>query len=191
MLKLLSSWKGAVEIDGEKFDSVQDALRASKTFDKKIHIVLHSDVQDVTQSTTDSSKQTIAQATDSTEYEIKVKKYMTQQATPAFDFMAKWNNDKPMPMRIMRGTVEKETRGMVYMNLHGFAQKTITCACCGKELTNPISRYYGIGPICLSKLGIVNAIDDVENIKEQLVNIKWSGWIIRSAITERKEIKND
>ena len=189
MLKLLSSWKGAVEIDGERFDSVEDALRASKTFDKKIHIVLHSSMQNVTQSTTDSSKQTIEQATDSTEYEIKVKKYMTQQATPAFDFMAKWNNDKPMPMRIMRGTVEKETRGMVYMNLHGFAQKTITCACCGKELTNPISRYYGIGPICLSKLGIVNAIDDVENIKEQLVNIKWSGWIIKSSIIERKEIK--
>lgn len=191
MLKLLSSWKGAVEIDGKRFDSVQDAVNASVTFDKKMHIVLHSDVQNVTQSTTDSSKQTIAQATDSTEYEIKVKKYMTQQATPAFDFMAKWNNDKPMPMRIMRGTIEKETRGMVYMNLHGFAQKTITCACCGKELTNPISRYYGIGPICLSKLGIVNAIDDVENIKEQLVNIKWSGWIIKSSIIERKEIKND
>lgn len=191
MLKLLSSWKGAVEIDGKRFDSVQDAVNASVTFDKKMHIVLHSDVQKSVQSTTDSSKQTIEQAIDKTEYEIKVKKYMTQQATPAFDFMAKWNNDKPMPMRIMRGTVEKETRGMVYMNLHGFAQKTITCACCGKELTNPISRYYGIGPICLSKLGIVNAIDDVENIKEQLVNIKWSGWIIRSAITERKEIKND
>ena len=188
MLKLLSSWKGAVEIDGERFDSVQDALRASKTFDKKMHIVLHSDVQKSTQSTTDSLKQKIEQADDSTEYEIKVKKYMTQPATPSFDFMAKWNDDKPMPMRIMRGTVEKETRGMVYMNLHGFAQKTITCACCGKELTNPISRYYGIGPICLGKLGIVNAIDDIENIKEQLVNVKWSGWIIKSSILERKEI---
>lgn len=188
MLKLLSSWKGAVEIDGEKFDSVEDALRASKTFDKKIHIVLHSSMQNVTQSTTDSLKQTIEQADNSTEYEIKVKKYMTQPATPAFDFMAKWNDDKPMPMRIMRGAVEKETRGMVYMNLHGFAQKTITCACCGKELTNPISRHYGIGPICLGKLGIVNAIDDIENIKEQLVNVKWSGWIIKSSILERKEI---
>ena len=191
MLKLIESWKGAVEINGEKYDSVQSALKAFSVSNDKIHIVLHSDVKNATQSMRASSKQTIEQSADKTEYRITVKKYMTQPATPSFDFMAKWNNNKPMPMRIMRGTIEKETRGMVYMNLHGFAQKTITCACCGKELTNPISRHYGIGPICLGKLGIVNAIDDVENIKEQLVNIKWSGWVIRSAITEREEIKND
>lgn len=191
MLKLIESWKGAVEINGENYDSVQSALKAFSVSNDKIHIVLHSDVKNATQSMRASSKQTIEQSADKTEYRITVKKYMTQPATPSFDFMAKWNNNKPMPMRIMRGTIEKETRGMVYMNLHGFAQKTITCACCGKELTNPISRHYGIGPICLGKLGIVNAIDDVENIKEQLVNIKWSGWVIRSAITEREEIKND
>jgi hypothetical protein len=43
----------------------------------------------------------------------------------------------------------------------------------------------------LGKLGIVSAIDDVENIKEQLERIKWSGWIIKSSIINRKEIKND
>ena len=191
MLRLLSSWKGAVEIDGVKYDSVQDAQNALKSFSDKVHIKLHVSAENATQSKRDSLKQKIEQSTDKTEYKITVKKYMTQFSTPTFDFMAKWNNDNPMPMRTMVGTVEKETKGMVYMNLHGFAQKTITCACCGKELTNPISRHYGIGPICLSKLGIVNAIDDIENIKEQLVNVKWSGWIIKSAITERKEIKDD
>lgn len=188
MLKLIESWNGTVEINGVKYDSVIDAENALKSFSDKIHIVLHSKVENATEKRTDSLKQKIEQSADKTEYRITVKKYMTQYATPAFDFMAKWNDDKPMPMRTMTGTVEKETRGMVYMNLHGFAQKTITCACCGKELTNPISRHYGIGPICLSKLGIVNAIDDVENIKEQLVNVKWSGWIIKSSILKKELI---
>lgn len=46
---------------------------------------------------------------------IKVKAYMTKPATPQFDFMQKWNNNKPMPYRIMKGEKVKETKGMVYM----------------------------------------------------------------------------
>ena len=191
MLKLIESWKGAVEVDGVKYDSVQALTSSSKTFSDKVHIVLHANAKNVTEKRTELKKQSVEASTDNTEYRITVKKYMTQPASVGFDFMEKWNKNKPMPMRTMQGTVEKETRGMVYMNLHGFGQKTITCACCGKELTNPVSRHYGIGPICLGKLGIVSAIDDVENIKEQLERIKWSGWIIKSAIINRKEIKND
>lgn len=189
MLKLIESWKGAVEIDGVKYDSVEAFKSSSKTFSDKVHIILHASAKNVTEKHTDSEKHSIEQSIDKTEYRITVKKYMTQPASVGFDFMKKWNNNKPMPMRTMRGTIEKETRGMVYMNLHGFAQKTITCACCGKELTNPISRHYGIGPICLGKLGIVNQIDDIENIKEQLEKIKWSGWVIKSSILEKEEIK--
>ena len=191
MLKLIESWKGAVEVDGVKYDSVQALTSSSKTFSDKVHIVLHANAKNVTEKHTELKKQSVEASTDSTEYEITVKKYMTQPSSGSFDFMLKWNQNKPMPCVTMRGTVEKETRGMIYMNLHGFGQKTITCACCGKELTNPVSRHYGIGPICLGKLGIVSAIDDVENIKEQLERIKWSGWIIKSAIINRKEIKND
>ena len=187
MLKLIESWKGAVEVDGVRYDSIQALTSSSKTFSDKVHIVLHASAENVIEKRTASEKQSIS--TDSTEYRITVKKYMTQPASVGFDFMLKWNDNKPMPMRTMQGTVEKETRGMVYMNLHGFGQKTITCACCGKELTNPVSRHYGIGPICLGKLGIVNPIDDIENIKEQLEKIKWSGWIIKSSITNKEEIK--
>ena len=191
MLKLIESWKGAVEVDGVKYDSVQALTSSSKTFSDKVHIVLHASAENVTEKRTELKKQSVEASTDSIEYEITVKKYMTQPSSGSFDFMLKWNQNKPMPCVTMRGTVEKETRGMVYMNLHGFGHKTITCACCGRELTNPVSRHYGIGPICLGKLGIVSAIDDVENIKEQLERIKWSGWIIKSAIINRKEIKND
>lgn len=181
MLNLIKNWKGKVEVDGTEYDSVQDAIKRFKSVSGDIHIVLRSAKENPV-------KQTIERSEDTTEYEVTVKQYMTKKATPEFDFMAKWNNNNPMPMRIMRGTVEKETRGMVYMKLHGFAQETITCACCGKELTNPVSRYYGIGPICLGKLGIAREIDDIENIKEELVNIAWEGWVIKSAITSRKEV---
>lgn len=50
-------------------------------------------------------------------YKITVKKYMTEPATVNFDFQDKWNNGKPMPLRIMQGEAIKETRGMYYMKL--------------------------------------------------------------------------
>ena len=186
MLNLIKNWQGTVEIDGEEYESVQDAIERFKSVSDDIHIILKSSNKTTSNETTERSE---VKPTDSnTEYRITVKKYMTEPATPSFDFMAKWNDNNPMPMRIMTGTVEKETRGMIYMNLHGEGRETITCMCCGKELTNPVSRHYGIGPICMGKVGIARAVDDIENIKEDLVNIKWSGWIIKSAITEREEV---
>ena len=67
-------------------------------------------------------------------HKIEVKSYMLKKATPDFDFMQKWNNDGPMPLKIMVGTVVKETKGMVYMKLHGdiFEEKTCHCMKCGK-----------------------------------------------------------
>ena len=180
MITMMKNWKGRVEIDGIVYDSIEDAQTVFKNFSDDIHIKLLSNNKSTNTSVVTASDGTI-------EYEIEVKKYMTQKATPEFDFMAKWNNNEPMPMRIMQGTVEKETRGMVYMKLHGLAKPTITCYCCGKELTNPVSRHYGIGPICLGKLGITRDIDDIENIREELVNITWEGWVIKSAIINKKE----
>lgn len=180
MITMMKNWKGKVEIDGTVYDSIADAQSIFKSFSDDIHIKLLSNNKSTNTSV-------VTALDDAVEYEIEVKKYMTQPATPEFDFMAKWNNNEPMPMRIMQGTVEKETRGMVYMKLHGLAKPTITCYCCGKELTNPVSRHYGIGPICLGKLGITRDIDDIENIREELVNITWTGWIIKSAIINKKE----
>ena len=50
-------------------------------------------------------------------YKITVKKYMTEPATPNFDFQDNWNDGKPMPLCTMQGEVIKETRGMYYMEL--------------------------------------------------------------------------
>ena len=127
-------------------------------------------------------------------YKITVKKYMTEPATSNFDFQDKWNNGKPMPLCIMRGEVIKETRGMYYMNLQGKAEPTSRCLVCGKSLTNPVSKLYGIGPECSEKVGLIRIESEEEarekwnELVQQIGNIKWEGWVIKSAIKEWEEI---
>lgn len=127
-------------------------------------------------------------------YKITVKKYMTEPATINFDFQDKWNNGNPMPLCIMQGEVIKETRGMYYMNLQGKAEPTSRCLVCGKPLTNPISKLYGIGPECSEKVGLIRieseeeAKEKLKHIMEQINDISWSGWVIKSAIKEWEEI---
>lgn len=184
MINQLKNWPGEVEIDGQHYNSIQDALQRSPgDFNESTCIKLLCKQQNAV-----NESQTVQEA-HSDEVKITVKQYMTKPASPEFDFMLKWNNNVPMPMRTMIGKTEKETRGMVYMNLHGFGYPTVTCAVCGKELTNPVSRHYGIGPICLSKMGISRDIEDVDGIKEDLAKIEWSGWIIKSAIVDKEEVE--
>lgn len=127
-------------------------------------------------------------------YKITVKKYMTEPATANFDFQDKWNNGEPMPLCIMQGKVIKETRGMYYMNLEGKAEPTSRCSCCGRALTNPVSKLYGIGPECSEKVGIIRVESEEEarekwnELVQQIGNIKWEGWVIKSAIKEWEEI---
>lgn len=128
-------------------------------------------------------------------YKITVKKYMTQPATSNFDFQDKWNNGNPMPLCIMQGEVIKETRGMYYMSLKGKAESTSKCLVCGKKITNPISKIYGIGPDCSEKVGLIRieseeeAKEKLKHIMEQIDDISWTGWVIKSAIKEWKEIQ--
>ena len=127
-------------------------------------------------------------------YKITVKKYMTEPATANFDFQDKWNNGKPMPLCIMQGEVIKETRGMYYMDLQGKAEPTSKCLVCGKTLTNPISKLYGIGPECSDKVGLIRieseeeAKEKLKHIMEQIDDISWEGWVIKSAIKECEEV---
>ena len=178
MLTMLKDWKGDIEIDGKQIDDIS----GFKTLNNQIHIKLYPIGYKANNSKPDSNK-AVNRVDDKQEYKITVRQYMTRKAVPEFDFMAKWNNDNPMPMRTMVGWIEKETPGMVYMHLHGQAiDNEIKCMRCGRQLTNPISRRYGIGPECLSKVGFVGEIDDVENIKEKIVEVKWQGWVIKKAI---------
>ena len=180
-------WKGAVEINNQQYSSLEEARNVLDSVSDDVHVILHSVMKNAVQSVPTVSGDAV-ESVKSAEYCISVKKYMTEKASPGFDFMAKWNNDNPMPLRTMTGMVEKETRGMVYMKLHGQAEATIHCMRCGRLLTNPISKHYGIGPECMSKLGFVCDITDVNTIKKKLVDVVWEGWIIKSAITERTEV---
>ena len=59
---------------------------------------------------------------------------------------------------------------------------------CGRRLTNPVSKRYGIGPECLTKMGFIVEPDEVDEIKASINEVRWIGWIIKSAITEQEEI---
>lgn len=191
MLSLLKSWAGAIEINGTRYNTVQDAISADLQLSGNVCIKLLSATK-----TPQNTRNTTIQEGSKEEYRITVRQYMTRHASPDFDFMAKWNKDNPMPFRTMTGTVEKETRGMVYMKLHGdiWADKICTCMKCGKQLTNPVSQYFGIGPECGGH-NYVNPFNSkeelkaaVDSYKKELRNVTWEGWIIKSAIIDKEEV---
>lgn len=182
--KILKNWRGELDIDDQHYTSVKDARSVFKTLSEDSHIFLRSKSKNATQSKIEAVEA-------NTEYRITVKAYMTREATPEFDFMAKWNNNVPMPLRTMTGTVEKETKGMVFMKLHGQAEPVVRCMRCGRTLTNEVSKIYGIGPECITKIPVLINLDaaDVYNIKKKLVEVTWEGWIIRSSIISKEVVE--
>ncbi len=187
MMEMLKNWKGAVTVNGTDYASIDAVNFDNFNVSDSIHIVLHPAVKIAKKSNFEAKTGAV---------KITVKKYMTMKASPEFDFMAKWNHDVPMPLRTMIGEKVKETKGMVYMKLHGdiYAEKICTCMKCGRALTNPVSQYFGIGPECGGH-NYVNPFDDEEQLKEavanyrkQLQNVTWEGWVIKSAITEQEEV---
>ncbi len=190
MLSLLKAWKGAVEINCVRYENISKIPEIKLSGDVYIHLISES------QGTSENVSKPSVATSDNKTYRITVKKYMTEKASPEFDFMAKWNNDNPMPLRTMTGTIIQETRGMVKMSLHGdiWAERICTCMCCGRKLTNPVSQYFGIGPEC-GNHSYVNPFDSDEELKEAVAEYKkklqaitWEGWVIRSAITEQIEL---
>ena len=180
-------------MNGTAYNNVKSALRENKDLKGNVHIILYpKDRKALYEDTGAAVEGNTALAPHKEdapqEVEITVKAYMTKKSSPEFDFMAKWNNDKPMPLRTMQGVKVKETKGMVYMKLHGIGRPVITCMRCGRELTNPISRKYGIGPECITKLGFSYEIEDVDAITEALADVKWEGWVIKSAIIKEAAV---
>lgn len=194
MMTMITNWKGSLEVNGIKYTNINAFLASNTALSGSTHIKLYPVAENAVKG--ENKPQTSIQEAgiQDQEYVITVKKYMTEKAEPTFDFMAKWNNNNPMPLRTMVGIKTKETRGMVYMKLHGDIVSKVmqTCMCCGKPITNPVSRYFGMGPICGSH-NYVNPFDTEEELKAavgnyrvKLQNITWEGWIIKSAITEEK-----
>ena len=187
MLELLKSYPGNLKVNGREFENVFQAIQAFGGYQGRLVIELN------TKPTPPPWEEEVEESKE-TEYVIKVKQYMTKPATPSFDFMDKWNNGVPMPMRIMVGKKLKETRGMVKMELRGEIVQEVNPVCmkCGRTLTNPVSQYFGIGPECGGHNYINPFETDAElrqavaETRKQLQNITWTGWIIKSAIEEQK-----
>lgn len=126
------------------------------------------------------------------EYQIEVKAWMLKESTGDFDFMQKFNRNIPMPLMVMfTGGKIDETAKMIKVWLHGdIKQRTITrCMGCGRPITNKISQYFGLGPIC-GEHNYVNPFDTedelneaISNFRTKLVNTTWVGWLPISAIT--------
>ena len=192
MWDALKAWKGQVIVDDAPV-TADELVSFAKTRPTVSSIKLRATVQDSSERKT-LRIESVPQAV----YSITVKSYMTKKATPSFDFMAKWNNDIPMPLLTMVGTVEKETPGMVYMKLRGDITGTLTRTCmkCGKEITNPVSQYFGLGPVCGGH-NYVNPFSNEDELREAvekyrveyLQKITWEGWIIKSAIIRQEEVK--
>ena len=108
--------------------------------------------------------------------------------------MYHWNKNIPMPLRVMRGRVLSETRGMVYMELRACPLKTDYCMKCGKPLTHPVSRLYGLGPECGGHYHInpFNTEEELQNaiqeVRQKLNNITWTGWIAKSGVEYATEV---
>lgn len=129
------------------------------------------------------------------EYIVRVKSWMTKPTVDdSFDFMRHWNNNIPMPLRVMRGRVLSDTRGMVYMELKAQPMQTDRCMKCGKTLTHPVSRLYGLGPECGGHYHInpfeteeeLNAA--LEEVHRRLNNVTWTGWIAKSGVEYATEV---
>ena len=204
MLSMLKDYKGKLEINGMKFDNIDSAILYGKLRIDEHHLSNFHAGEDMTiklfANEHRANTEQIRANNEHTQKKIFVKQYMTRKSENGFDFMKKWNNDNPMPLRTMIGTVERETNGMVYMKLHAdiTSEKTLRCMCCGRLITNPVSQYFGMGPECgghnyinpfYSEEELKKAVQDYrENV---LKNITWNGWIIKTAILKEEEINNE
>lgn len=124
------------------------------------------------------------------DYRIEVKSWLLKHSTPDYDFMAKWNRDIPMPLMVMYGTKIGEAPKMTKFMLHGDIRRrvTTTCMCCGRPITNKVSQYFGIGPVCgghnyVNPFSSEEELDKaVESYRAKLINTTWVGWIPNSSI---------
>lgn len=193
MLKYLSGITGEVIVNGVAYSDITSAIRDLRDFNGQLIVEIPA-----VNTTPKKAVVTITEEPVEQIYKIKVRQYMTKPASPEFDFHTKWNNGIPMPLRIMVGRKIKETPGMVKMEMWGQITEEITTHCmkCGRILTNPVSRYFGIGPEC-GMHNYTNPFESDSALKEAIAkvqadlrNIKWTGWIIKSAIEEETLLTN-
>lgn len=197
-------YPGKVIINGTEYLNVQAAREFLQSYEGEVEISLvevdRNNLQPGLQEDKSSSS-----AFDDTSfmnsdfiYKIKVRRYMTQPSTPVFTFQSQWNNDIPMPLRIMVGKKIQETKGMVKMELWGEMtdDTEICCMKCGKTLNNPVSRYFGLGPECGGH-NYTHQFESNEHFREaieknnqKLLQIRWTGWVVKSSIEVKEKVRH-
>lgn len=185
MFELLKNYPGELVVNNIEFKSSKEAEEYFKDYKGGLTILLKG-VANNTSKVVNSNRI----------YQITVRRYMTNYSKDFF--LEQWNPDGPMPYVTMIGIKLKETEKLVKMKLWvDISENRITtCMCCGRPLSNPLSQYLGVGPECgaskhLKLLESGVSIDEVKrSFREHLKNIEWEGWIVKSAITQVKELKN-
>jgi hypothetical protein len=194
MLQYLKGFNKKVEINGEEL-TVDELINKFSATEGTVKIKVLGTPAKLTTNPANPIKEVQTEKI----YRIKVRQYMTKPPIPEFDFHTKWNGGIAMPFRIMTGKKIKETKGMVMMELWAEMESEImtTCMKCGRILTNNVSKYFGIGPECGSHDYTNPFATDAElkeavaEVKKQLMQVRWKGWIIKSAIEEETVIREE
>lgn len=193
-MKLPFTWEGTIEVNNQTLSSIHE-IPSNLNVSNGLNIVL-TPLETCVKTAKNGLKLEIDEEPETKELVFTVKSYMTKKATPDFDFMAKWNDDIPMPLRTMVGSIVRETKGMYFIKVHGdiISEVTPICMACGKPITNPVSQYFGLGPVC-GKHNYVNPFDNecdlklaVGKYRQQLKSMTWSGWIPKSAVISMEEL---
>lgn len=185
MLNLIK-WDKELMVNGVIYANSEEAVKALKDFKGEIEVKLN-----FAQKNAERASEAVTEDVSKV-FRFEVKQYMTKKASPGFDFMKKWNNDIPMPMRVMYGEIIEETKGMIKVKAHARAERDASqCSHCLRPLTNEISKIYGIGPICgghgyfatdFTKQQIADKDELFRKADAELRKVTWEGWIIKSAI---------
>lgn len=206
MLNLLN-WDRPIRVNGVVYPSATDALEALEDYTGEIIVELnwekaqpvHTVVADEKTAERQVSAGEMGSQTskDGKLWRITVRQYMTRKGDKDFRFHEERNNGIPMPMRTMVGEILDETRGLVKMRLRGaiMSKPMSSCMVCGRTITHPVSLLYGIGPEC-GKHYHINPFSTEEelrayydSLKRKVEEVTWEGWIIKSAILEKVEVR--
>lgn len=116
-----------------------------------------------------------------------VKFIFNAYATKKNEFHKKFNKNTPVPMRVMFGTIVRETDKCYVIEVCGKPEPTTHCLHCQKPLTNKVSMYYGLGPVCGAHYYIIgitekNLESKFEDIRKRMNGIKWKGLIPKNQV---------
>lgn len=108
------------------------------------------------------------------------------------EFNDRLNKGKPIPMMIMVGGILKETEKSYFVEVRGKPENSTYCLHCGRKLTNKVSMFYGLGPICgkhyyITNITEANLESRFEEIRKKMNAIYWKGWIPKSSVTIEME----